>query len=41
MLAKRLVRIHRTAIMPMTIAATKRRTTLRPEASETTAGPGQ
>ncbi len=41
MLAEPLVRIHRTAIMPTTIAATKSRTILRPEASETTAGPGQ
>src|SRR5262249_23518252 len=33
--------IHRTAIMPVTIAVTKTKTSIRPLASDTRAGPGQ
>src|SRR5262249_51232997 len=36
-----LARIHRTAIMPVTIAVTKTKTSIRPLASDTRAGPGQ
>src|SRR5262245_42192329 len=36
-----LARIHRTAIMPVTIAITKTKTSVRPLASDTRAGPGQ
>jgi hypothetical protein len=36
-----LARIHRTAIIPVTIAVTKRKTSIRPLASDTRAGPGQ
>src|SRR5215475_2869661 len=36
-----LARIHRTAIMPVIIAITKTKTSIRPLASDTRAGPGQ
>src|SRR5262249_33933931 len=36
-----LARIHRTAIMPVTSAVTKTKTSIRPLASDTRAGPGQ
>jgi hypothetical protein len=39
--AVRLARIRRTAIMPITIAVTKTKTSVRPLASDTSEGPGQ
>jgi hypothetical protein len=39
--AAALARIHRTAIMPVTIAVTKTKTSIRPLARDTRAGPGQ